>query len=84
MKSTVDCCVGITGTLKTIIVETAIRHIHEAGCTYVNDISMDTSCLVVGDTPDARIMAKAAQLRIFVVWEDQFLERLVSSRCRQQ
>jgi BRCT domain type II-containing protein len=83
MISTVDCCVGITGTLKTMSVETAIRHIHEAGCSYVSDISVDTSCLVVGESPDARIMAKAAQLKIFVVWEDQFLERLVSSRCRK-
>jgi NAD-dependent DNA ligase len=84
MKSTVDCCVGITGTLNTMSVETAIRHIHEAGCTYVNDVSATTSCLVVGDSPDARTMAQAAQLKIFVVWEDQFLERLVSSRCRRQ
>jgi NAD-dependent DNA ligase len=63
-------------------IETAIRHIHEAGCTFVNDIDSDTSCLVVGESPDAKTMAKAAQLRVFVIWEDQFLERLESSRCR--
>ena len=84
MTTTTDCIVAITGTLGTMSTESAIRHIHEAGCSYVQDINAGATCLVVGKSPDAKIMAKAAQLKIFVVWEDQFLERLVSPRCRSQ
>jgi NAD-dependent DNA ligase len=82
MTPETSCYVGITGNLETMTLETAIRLIHEAGCAYTTEFGEKTTCLVVGTSPDARIMAKAAELKTFVVWENQFLERLGSARCR--
>jgi NAD-dependent DNA ligase len=79
-----NCCIGITGTLETMTQETAIRLIHEAGCAYAFTINENTTCLIVGKNPSGRDLMDAERYQIRIVWEDQFAEKVVNSRCGQR
>jgi BRCT domain type II-containing protein len=76
-----NCCIGITGTLKTMTLENAIRLIHEASCAYTDTIGADTTCLMVGDNPDPQNMLDAALFDIHIVWEDEFADKITKQRC---
>jgi NAD-dependent DNA ligase len=81
MKCHENCCIGITGTLETWHLNTAVRLIHEAGCAYAYSLSPDTTCLVVGKDPSEHALAQAEMFDIHIVWEGEFLNKVTKQRC---
>ncbi len=77
-------CIGITGTLKTMTVETAISLIHDAGCEYATTIGADTTCMIVGANPNGQDMLTAERFNIDLVWEAQFAKKMTQHHCLEE